>query len=184
MTLKQRQTEKIVTATLDLITHSGLAGISMSNIAQRAGLSRQTVYNYFPDTGSILEAALAAHLDAMAVHVDAVMGKSDTLAGKLAALAGFLIDVADLAHAALPLDAGLSAAARARLSAREQAPRDSIARAVKAELGNEAPALADLLWAQIEAGAATAARHPDRKPDILAALLAATSAAIAQGDLA
>lgn len=40
--------DQIITATRDLIVENGLQDISMSLIAQRAGVGMGTIYNYFP----------------------------------------------------------------------------------------------------------------------------------------
>ncbi len=40
----------------------GLAGITMSGIAQQAGIGRATLYKYFPDVQSILDAAHEQHI--------------------------------------------------------------------------------------------------------------------------
>ena len=61
-------------ATLDaaaaLVAEHGLRGVTMSQIAQRTGIGRATLYKYFPDVESILlawhERQIAAHLDELA----------------------------------------------------------------------------------------------------------------------
>lgn len=54
---------RITAATFALLAENGLAGITMSAIAARAGVSRQTLYNHFPDVDSILAAGMAQHHD-------------------------------------------------------------------------------------------------------------------------
>ena len=52
---------RITEATFDLLGDHGLAGITMSAIATKAGIARQTLYNHFPDVDSILSSAMAQH---------------------------------------------------------------------------------------------------------------------------
>jgi AcrR family transcriptional regulator len=51
---------RIVEATVDLHLTRGPAGTSIAEIARRAGVQRRTVYNHFPDDGSLF-AACSAH---------------------------------------------------------------------------------------------------------------------------
>jgi AcrR family transcriptional regulator len=46
----------ILDTTAALVTEHGLAAVTMSRIAQETGISRATLYNYFPDVESILVA--------------------------------------------------------------------------------------------------------------------------------
>ncbi len=69
-------TVRITEATFALLAEHGLAGITMSAIASRAGIARQTLYNHFPDVDSIVAAAMAEH------HHDDLQ----TLAGMLATI--------------------------------------------------------------------------------------------------
>lgn len=52
---------RITDATFALLAEHGLAGITMSAIATKAGIARQTLYNHFSDVDSILAAAMAQH---------------------------------------------------------------------------------------------------------------------------
>ena len=58
---EQRQKQRIITATLDLIGTGGMAAASIANIATAVGMSRQTIYNHFPDVAAVIEAAMTAH---------------------------------------------------------------------------------------------------------------------------
>lgn len=56
----------ILDATAQLIAADGVGGVTMSGIAQRAGIGRATLYKYFPDVETILlawhERQIQAHL--------------------------------------------------------------------------------------------------------------------------
>ncbi|MFV2063876.1 MAG: TetR/AcrR family transcriptional regulator [Chloroflexota bacterium] len=49
-----RQSDHIAHAAMGIITKDGMAGLSMSAIADASGMSRQTLYKYFPDLESVL----------------------------------------------------------------------------------------------------------------------------------
>jgi len=57
-------------ATAALVAEHGLLAVTMSQIAERTGIGRATLYKYFPDVGSILlawhERQVAGHLDQLA----------------------------------------------------------------------------------------------------------------------
>ena len=56
----QRETRRrIVEATIELHRTRGPANTTISEIAQRAGVNRLTVYNHFPDITSLLRWTLA-----------------------------------------------------------------------------------------------------------------------------
>lgn len=57
---RRRQTIHIGRTALELISRHGIAAVSMRQLADAAGVSRATLYNYFPD----LESALLAYLEA------------------------------------------------------------------------------------------------------------------------
>jgi AcrR family transcriptional regulator len=53
-----RQAGGIVQSAMELVFSQGVSALSMSAIAQAAGVSRQTLYKYFPDVESVLRAAV------------------------------------------------------------------------------------------------------------------------------
>jgi AcrR family transcriptional regulator len=67
-------------ATAALVSERGLAGVTMSQIAGRAGIGRATLYKYFPDVQSVLaawhERQVASHLRDLA---DAAAGDGRTV---------------------------------------------------------------------------------------------------------
>ena len=65
--------ERIVHATLTLIAERGLAGITMSAIAHRAGVARQTLYNHYSDVETIVSAAVEQHQTASVEGLAAVL---------------------------------------------------------------------------------------------------------------
>ena len=57
---KARQAEQIAMAALEITATDGMSGLTMSSIADKAGISRQTLYRYYPDIDSVLTAAMTS----------------------------------------------------------------------------------------------------------------------------
>ena len=82
-------------ATLDttaaLVAEHGLTSVTMSQIAEKTGIGRATLYKYFPDVESILiawhERQVAAHLQHLAVIRDQAGGAGQRLEAVLEAYA-------------------------------------------------------------------------------------------------
>jgi AcrR family transcriptional regulator len=66
--------DAVLDATATLVEQHGLRSVTMSAIAEKAGIGRATLYRYFPDLESILHAwherQLAAHLEELTVSRD------------------------------------------------------------------------------------------------------------------
>ena len=58
--------QAILDTTATLVAESGVTAASMSQIAERAGIGRATLYKYFPDVETIL---VAWHQDRVAEHI-------------------------------------------------------------------------------------------------------------------
>ncbi|MDQ1012080.1 AcrR family transcriptional regulator [Streptomyces sp. V4I23] len=62
--------EAILETTWELVAERGLMSVTMTQIAEKAGIGRATLYKYFPDVESILtshhERHVAAHLEQLA----------------------------------------------------------------------------------------------------------------------
>jgi AcrR family transcriptional regulator len=62
--------EAILGATWELVTEHGLLSVTMSQIAEKTGIGRATLYKYFPDVEAILHAwhqrHVASHLEHLA----------------------------------------------------------------------------------------------------------------------
>ncbi|VAW04197.1 hypothetical protein MNBD_ACTINO02-1452, partial [hydrothermal vent metagenome] len=53
--------DRIIHATLALIGEHGFGGVTMSLVAEVAGVARQTLYNHYGDIDSIVAAAIDQH---------------------------------------------------------------------------------------------------------------------------
>jgi AcrR family transcriptional regulator len=60
---KQRARAAIVDAALRLVSEEGLSAVTMSEIARATGMTRKTLYSYFPDVESVLVAHLEAEVE-------------------------------------------------------------------------------------------------------------------------
>ena len=56
---RARQADHVATVAMGVIARDGIVALSMSTLADAAGISRQTLYKYFPDVDTVL-AAMAA----------------------------------------------------------------------------------------------------------------------------
>jgi AcrR family transcriptional regulator len=80
-------------ATLDaaaaLVTERGLRAVTMSEIAEKTGIGRATLYKYFPDVEAILlawhERQITSHLEHLAEVRDQTMGAGNRLEAVLVA---------------------------------------------------------------------------------------------------
>jgi AcrR family transcriptional regulator len=75
--------DEIIAAVADLVAERGITAIAMAHVAERANITRATLYKYFPDVRSILDAwherHVAANLDALVAARDAGHSPRDRL---------------------------------------------------------------------------------------------------------
>ena len=78
--------DAILETTANLVAEQGLLSVTMSQIAERTGIGRATLYKYFPDVEAILRAwhqrQITAHLD----HLAEVRARPGTPAERLEAV--------------------------------------------------------------------------------------------------
>ena len=175
---KTRQITRITQATLALIGNEGLSCVSISKVADAAGMTRQTVYNYFPDVEHIIAHALEAHAKAMEQHLLEIIAAAANPREKLVAFAQFQIFLASSEHENVSLEAGLSPEVRERLEQHSNSVKNMLQRVIRAGkksgdfTGDFDPAVAgELVWAIAQGAANAAARYPDNnKPCFLEAV--------------
>lgn len=68
---------KIMGAALELVSQHGVAGTTMSKVAERAAISRATLYKYFPDVPQVLMAWVLEEVSRGVDHLEA--GLADLL---------------------------------------------------------------------------------------------------------
>ncbi|MFI8499611.1 TetR/AcrR family transcriptional regulator [Streptomyces sp. NPDC085524] len=90
--------EAILNAAAELIEGGGLRSVTMSQLAERAGIGRATLYKYFPDAEAVLSAwherQVAAHLHQLAEAAH----RPGAAAQRLAAVATAYADLARQGH--------------------------------------------------------------------------------------
>lgn len=83
--------DAILDATAGLVTEHGPLGVTMSKVAERAGIGRATLYKYFPDVESILHAwhtrQITGHLEQLVQIRDRPASARERLAAVLEAFA-------------------------------------------------------------------------------------------------
>lgn len=106
--------DRIVHATLMLIGEQGLSGVTMSAVADTAGIARQTLYNHYPDVDSIVAAAISQHAAESVELLDAAMRVVEKPLDRLGQLIRHV--AATTAHAPHTLDVRSSLSPEARAS--------------------------------------------------------------------
>jgi len=96
MKLRERQMAQTRTAILDAlaaeIIESGILGLSMQRVADRAGITHRTLYNHFP-TREALNDAFAAHVEEVMSALGVVAPESEANLASLPAVAGRIHEV-------------------------------------------------------------------------------------------
>ena len=77
---------RLITATVSLLAEHGMAGTTMTAIADRAGVSRPTLYKHFPDVDHIIAALARQEFAAFREELDALIDPGWSGVDKLDAL--------------------------------------------------------------------------------------------------
>jgi len=88
-----RQAEGIVQAAMELVFAQGVSALSMKAIAGAAGVSRQTLYKYFPDVASVLRAVVQS-----SAHDTASIEAGETPVDQLIAFVRYVLSAAAAGH--------------------------------------------------------------------------------------
>lgn len=83
---RQAVRDATLDATAALVAEHGLASVTMSQIAERTGIGRATVYKYFPDVESILLAWHERHVARHLEHLANVAHQADSPSERLRAV--------------------------------------------------------------------------------------------------
>src|SRR5436305_10812625 len=78
--------DAILDTTAALVAEHGLHAVTMSQIAEAAGIGRATLYKYFPDVEAILVAWHERHVAAHLAHLAEVRDKAGDAAERLKAV--------------------------------------------------------------------------------------------------
>lgn len=127
--------ERIQHAAVVLISQQGLSGVTMSSLAKAAGVSRQTLYNNYPDVDSVVADAVDTHNQESLQHLDDSLALCSTPGDRLTQLVRHFAAIGAHGHTG-QWELGLSAAARKHLSTYEAAIHDRIGATVVAGVTN------------------------------------------------
>ncbi len=87
-TLRERKREEttraLARAAYGIVREEGVDAVTADAVAERAGVSRRTFFNYFPSVESVLTASVAELLSAAAVRLEARPAHEDVVASLLA----------------------------------------------------------------------------------------------------
>lgn len=109
---RQEIDDRIVEAALLLITEHGLNGVSMTDIAQTAGVARQTLYNRYPNVDSIIAAVIQLHGSEGVRQLQALIDTAPTATRQLAIIVEYSLATTAQDHDPTALRSGLSPIAR------------------------------------------------------------------------
>ena len=90
--------ETAIETTAALVAEHGLRAVTMSEIAERTGIGRATLYKYFPDVESILSAWHAREMSRHLELLGAARDHADGAAQRLAAVLGAYALIAHESH--------------------------------------------------------------------------------------
>jgi AcrR family transcriptional regulator len=107
--------DRIIGAALGLIAHEGLGAVTMIKVARTAGVSRQTLYNHYPDVDGIVAEAIRRHNRESIEMLESTLRVVDDAAGKIEQLVRHVVAMGSHAQHAPGIEHGLSADARATL---------------------------------------------------------------------
>jgi TetR/AcrR family transcriptional regulator len=74
--IQRLRREQIITKTVELVAEKGYAGVSLSGIAERAGITKPAVLYHFPSKAAVVEAAYEQVLHELVSHVGAAVEAS------------------------------------------------------------------------------------------------------------
>lgn len=113
--------QRIVESALQLIAENGVGGVTMTAVADKAEVARQTLYNHFPDVESIVTETIETHqvesfgmLRSVLATIQSPMARLEHLVRHFAAVSVHHPPVVDLQH-------GLSARAQLALQKHDSA---------------------------------------------------------------
>lgn len=85
--------QRLLDAALEAATIHGITKLSMGDVARRAGLSRQTLYRYFPSKDALIAAVVAAQTNDL---IEQVLGAAATVDDPQASLEAALLTALQL----------------------------------------------------------------------------------------
>jgi AcrR family transcriptional regulator len=160
---KRQTVARIIDAAVALVAERGLAAASMSQVAQRTGIGRATLYSYFPDVEHIL---LAWHDQEVERYHHAL---ADELAAQPDALNALRLFITRLIQGFAGEHGQELDASRVELSA--------LSPDIQRQMGSATAKLASLLQQTLEQGISTGQLRPDLNVQLTTGLIMRTATA-------
>ena len=113
--------DRIVYATLTLISEQGLGAVTMSRVADTAGVARQTLYNHYDDIDNIVATAIDRHNRESIDLLGTALQMAESPTGKIEQMVRHFVMVGSHARHTFDFGTGLSADARVTLDAYDDA---------------------------------------------------------------
>ncbi|GAA3217110.1 TetR/AcrR family transcriptional regulator [Streptomyces sp. XM83C] len=144
---RSMQRAALLDAARSLLSEGGTEALTFPALAQRTGLARSSVYEYFRSRAAVVEELCAVDFPVWAAEVEAAMAAADTAEGKIEAYVRKQLElVGDRRHrAVVAISASeLDAGAREKIRAAHGGLISMIVEAL-ADLGHREPRLAAML---------------------------------------
>ncbi len=119
--------DRIMHATFELVAEEGLGAVTMTAIAERADVARQTLYNHFNDVEQIVIAGIEEYTQAGFAHLTDLLDATKTAEDKLNLLTRHTVAGARHGHPVSEIRNALSTYARAHLDQHVTSIRSLIA---------------------------------------------------------
>jgi len=107
--------DRIIEATFALISEGGLGGVTMTDVADQAGVARQTLYNHFSDVDQIVVAGIEQYAQSGFEHLVDLLKATGSAEAKVELLARYTVAQGSHGHGVEDLRSALSPEARAHL---------------------------------------------------------------------
>ncbi|MCJ7782277.1 MAG: TetR/AcrR family transcriptional regulator [Acidimicrobiia bacterium] len=159
-------TDRIIEATFALVAERGLGSVTMTEIADRAGVARQTLYNHFSDVEQIIVVGIEEYAQTGFTHLMDLLAATGSVEAKLDLLVRHTVVEGSHGHGAADVRAALSPEARAHLDRHQNDFRSLVASII-------ADGLAD--------GSFDASIDPNRHAVLVQGLLLSASDLAAEG---
>jgi AcrR family transcriptional regulator len=104
--------DRIIHATLTLISEHGLGAVTMSRVADTAGIARQTLYNHYDDIDTIVATAIDRHNRESIDLLGTALQMAESPTGKIEQMVRHFVMVGSHARHTFDFGTGLSADTR------------------------------------------------------------------------
>jgi AcrR family transcriptional regulator len=118
--------DRIIHSSFALIGEYGLGGVTMSRIAEAAGVARQTLYNHYADIDSIVAATIKRHNRESIELLEVSLQIADSPIDRLEQMVRHFASIGAHAHQSIDLRAALALELRAELDEYQDAVENHI----------------------------------------------------------